>query len=417
MPKVFVIIDGLADRPCKILNGQTPLEAAYTPHLDYFAKRGKNGFVQTVKDGLAPESDEAVVALLGNDVEENYGGRGPLEAYGTDLEYQNGDLALRVNFSTVVDKKLIDRRVGRTLLTKEAKVLEKAINDGVKLDHDFIFKATIGHRGILVFKNGKYSSNISNVDPAYKKVGHFGVAVEGGGNELLPSKSLDPKKETKDSARLVNEFVKQSHQILKNHPLNAQREKRYLLKANILVPRDAGVKLGKFEKRLNWCAVVAMPLEIGIARASGMKVVKFVYPESRNTNMYKQLHKGLKKTISVSKKAFKECGEHTKYYIHFKEIDVAGHDNKPLEKKKMLEVLDKEFFKFLRGVKNLELVVTADHSTPCELRGHSADPVPLLYYKEDLVPDAVETFSERECQHGSLGKMYGKDTLRSLRFV
>jgi 2,3-bisphosphoglycerate-independent phosphoglycerate mutase len=44
----------------------------------------------------------------------------------------------------------------------------------------------------------------------------------------------------------------------------------------------------------------------------------------------------------------KNAEDHNFCYIHFKETDVPGHDNKPLEKKNFLEILDKKFFKFLK---------------------------------------------------------------------
>lgn len=98
-------------------------------------------------------------------------------------------------------------------------------------------------------------------------------------------------------------------------------------------------------------------------------------------------------------------------YIQFKETDVPGHDNKPYEKKNMLEVIDKKFFGFLRKFvsgKNIRVVVTCDHSTPCKLKMHSAHPVPVLVYDGKNKDESVK-FSERESRKGSLGKMYGKD--------
>ena len=113
MIKLFVIIDGLGDKPIKELNNKTPLEAANTPNLDYFAKEGATGLVYTISKKIAPESDEAIWELLGNNPEKDYVGRGPLEAYGAGIKFNNGDLVLRANFSTLDNEKIIDRRVAR----------------------------------------------------------------------------------------------------------------------------------------------------------------------------------------------------------------------------------------------------------------------------------------------------------------
>ncbi len=417
MVKVFVILDGIGDRSCKVFNGATPLEAAKTKNLDYFASKSNGGYVYTVNEQIAPESDEAILALLGYDPNKYYYGRGPLEAYGAGLEFKEGYLALRTNFSTVENDRLIDRRVGRSLTTKESQELAKAINENVKLDFPFEFKATVGHRGVLVFK-GEFSDNISNVDPAYKKIGKFGVATTSNLDKLQECRPLDPNKNTKLTANLINEFVKKSHEVLKNHPINQKRKSKYLLSANIIVPRDAGTILPELPKKNNWAAVVSMPLEIGITKLSGMHVLKFEYPEMKTNDVYSNLLKGLKTTIKFSIKAIKE-NKYNNYLIHFKETDIPGHDNKPLEKKKMIELIDKKFFKFLRNkVQDLELVVTGDHASPCELKSHAADPVPLIHYNEKIKKDDdVQRFTEHECiENGSYGKLLGKNVLKKVGF-
>ena len=129
---VFVVLDGAADRPIKEFGGKTPFDVAYTPNLDYFAKNGRTGVMNVVKKGVAPESDSAIMALLGYDPFVYFTGRGPLEAYGSGTHFKRGDLVLRANFATVKNKKIIDRRVSRTLTTKEAHVLAEALNKKVE---------------------------------------------------------------------------------------------------------------------------------------------------------------------------------------------------------------------------------------------------------------------------------------------
>ncbi|MBI2973255.1 MAG: phosphoglycerate mutase, partial [Armatimonadetes bacterium] len=64
---LYVVLDGLGDRPIPELDGRTPLEAADTPHLDRLAAEGRQGTVISVGKGIAPESDVAVMAILGYD--------------------------------------------------------------------------------------------------------------------------------------------------------------------------------------------------------------------------------------------------------------------------------------------------------------------------------------------------------------
>lgn len=167
MKGVFVILDGVADEPCSQLGDKTPLEAARTPNLDELANKSRMDYCFTVKEGVVPESSSAIVSLLGYDP--NFVPRGPLEARGIGIKLKNGDLALRCNFATLDNMsnlKLIDRRVGRTLTTEEARILAKAINENVKLPFKFEFYPSIQHRGVLVIRGG-FSDNISNADPGY----------------------------------------------------------------------------------------------------------------------------------------------------------------------------------------------------------------------------------------------------------
>src|SRR3989338_3928812 len=98
---LYVVLDGLGDRPCPELAGKTPLEAANTPNMDSLAKKGKTGLVYTVGKGIAPESDVAVISILGYDARKYYTGRGPLESFAEGIDVKDGDLAYRVNFATL----------------------------------------------------------------------------------------------------------------------------------------------------------------------------------------------------------------------------------------------------------------------------------------------------------------------------
>ena len=127
-----------------------------------------------------------------------------------------------------------------------------------------------------------------------------------------------------------------------------------------------------------------MPLEIGFSQVSGMKIFSFKYPKLKDHDVYENLYKGLKKVCKVSIKAIKQSYKKYDYaYIHIKETDLPGHDNKPFEKKLMIEYLYKTLFFFLKKFavkKKINIVFTGDHSTTCKLTSHSADYVPVLFF-------------------------------------
>lgn len=412
MKGILVIVDGMGDLPCKILGDKTPLEAASMPNLDFLAARGEMGYMYSVRPGFIPESDEAIVSIFGNDVISST--RGQLEARGTGLELVRGDLALRANFATIdsIDKKnIIDRRVGRTLTTSEAEVLAKSINK-IELPYKFIFKPTAQHRGALVFRGG-FSDNFSGNDSTY---------IQGRMSEVskvTPCKPLDEDENSQYSANVVNEFLEKAHEVLKAHPINIERERRGLLPANYLLVRGAGIEPPRLKQYKTWFSTNYMPLEKGFSKISGMENYSFDYPKLKSLDSYENLWDGLKEACAHSIKCLKKNTNKYSYaYVHIKETDYPGHDNKPVEKKQMLEYIDKTFFKFLRDFapsKNVKVVVTADHATPCKLKAHSADFVPVLFYS--MAPPRAQKFCEKEARLGTLGRIMGNELLAKVGFV
>jgi 2,3-bisphosphoglycerate-independent phosphoglycerate mutase len=131
---VYVLLDGIGDLPHPSLNDLTPLEAAYTPNLDVLARNGSMGRVISVGKGIAPQSDIAVFNMLGYSFKDNsYVGRGVIESIGCNIDFREGDLALRGNFATVDDNlKVLDRRAGRVISSEEAKSVCKTLSDNIR---------------------------------------------------------------------------------------------------------------------------------------------------------------------------------------------------------------------------------------------------------------------------------------------
>ena len=218
---------------------------------------------------------------------------------------------------------------------------------------------------------------------------------------------------------ILNEFIEKAHETLKYHPINMMREKRGLPPANYLLMRGAGIETPKLKIYKNWVSASYMPLETGFSKICGMKSFSFEYPKLKKLDVYQNLHDGLKKACKFSIKVLKKNRKSEDYaYVHFKEMDVAGHDNKPLEKKAMLEYVDKTFFKFLRKFampNKIKVLVTADHATPCALNSHSADFVPVMIYNDS--PPSQKKFCEKEARKGSLGRILGNELFKKTGFV
>ena len=417
---VYVILDGLGDDPLDPLRGKTPLEVARTPNMDLLASRGRNGYVTTVGEGIAPESDIAVFAILGYDPHEHHTGRGPLEAVGAGLDVADGDLAYRINFATVEKEgdglAIVDRRVGRDLSSEEAHALADEVQTKVTIPRaTFDFRATIGHRGALVLRSaaGALSAEVENSDPAYGREGKLGVAKETFDNKVVRVTPV-PGHEGDDAQRaadLTNDWLAASHEVLGASEVNAQRVAARKMPANFVLTRDGGDHLPDlvpFKEKFgpSMGCFVEMPVELGIAKLTGMGVVEAptgIPPEQQYPEW--------------AELALEALEGYDGLYNHIKGPDVPAHDGDHEAKIASIELIDNAFFTPLLDRLDLRksiVAVTADHSTSCARKAHTDGPVPLLVSGGSVSSDGVETYGETASRGGPLGHLTGTEIMPNL---
>jgi len=410
---LYVCLDGLGDDPIPELGDRTPLEAAETPFLDSLARQGRTGSVITVGEDIAPESDIAVFAILGYDPHEEHPGRGVVEAVGVGMEFRDGDLAYRVNFATVEWPRIVDRRVGRGLSSEESFALAGEVNDELRLPGAaFELRATVEHRGVLVIRadEGRLSANVTNTDPAYRKEGHLGVALETFEPEVIRCEPLDASREAARAAELTNAFVEGSARILDASEINAARRREGKLPGNLILTRDGGdhrPSLQPIKERFgpDWGCFVEMPVERGIAVLLGMTPVDA--PRLHAEEDY----------AAWAPLAVEALEGHDALYVHIKGPDVPAHDGRAEDKRDVIALIDRAFFGEVLPLIDLRetvVAVTADHSTSCLRKAHTAAAVPILVSGGPVTPDGTESFGERAGAAGSLGTLRGPDVLPRL---
>jgi 2,3-bisphosphoglycerate-independent phosphoglycerate mutase len=286
---------------------------------------------------------------------------------------------------------VIDRRAGR--IKEGTKELAKMLN-GLKIkDVEIIFKESVEHRAVLVLRGKGLSPNVSDVDP----------------HELGPiheSKALS--EDAKKTAEILNGFVRLSHELLKNHPVNKERVKKGLPPANIVLPRGAGMvpHLESMEKRhgIKAGAIAGVSIVKGVCRLAGMEIIDV---------------EGAKGTADSDFKAKIKAGlEYLKegdfVLINMKAPDLFGHDGDPVGKKKILEKIDKAMVPLKDVLDDTIVAITADHSTPCDVMDHSGDPVPLLIAGKGVRTDTIKSFGERNAAKGGICRIKGGDLLNIL---
>jgi len=383
---MLVILDGLADIPIEGLGRKTPLEVAKTPNMDKIASLGQTGLLWPYIPWTPLGSGPAHLALLGYDPLNNYIGRGPLEALGFNVPTEENDVIIRLNFATVdpSTKKVIDRRAGR-IKTEIARKLFDFLNE--TMDHEprefngitWQLHSTRGYRGVIILKNA--SSWINGSDP----------------RGFLPVQKIEPQRDDElsiNTANFMNYFLRETHKLLKDHPINRERVMEGLPPANHLLSRGAGkIQFPEpFTKRYKIKKVAFVsgyPLYSGLAKFLGIEHVK---PDEN--------------TIDAKfKKACEIYPEHDMTILHIKDTDIAGEDGHPVKKIQIIEEIDQGFSQIMDLLEFHKdtLVVTADHATPAKIMDHSGHPVPLMIVGPYCSTDDVHKFSERACANGSLG--------------
>jgi len=411
---VYVLLDGVGDLPHPDLKGATPLSYAKTPNLDKIARNGSIGQVISVGKGIAPESDIAVFNMLGYKFQHaDYVGRGVIEAIGVGIDFKDGDLALRGNFATVNDDYIIvDRRAGRKIEKEDTLAISLEIERKIKFSNpkaSVVVAPTIGHRLVVRIRcNGeRLSSEISNTDPAYARIAGMGVArAPGDYLEIEKSLPLNESPSAKLSATLVNEFTKQSLDIMKKSETNKIRKEKGKKLLNGILLRDAGnrfpdcIPINELHA-MKFSCIVDMPVEIGISNVLKMKT----FSAGGMTDYEKKAR--------VTAKAMETQNA---IYVHIKGPDEFGHDGDAIGKMKNIEEIDSRFFGTLLDnidTSKFSIVISGDHSTPCINRGHSDDPVPVLVSGDSVKKDGTARFTEEEAKKGKIGLLAGADVIKT----
>ena len=365
MNYIVMLGDGMADLPIASLGKQTPLQAANKPVMNYLAAHGINGMVDTVPQGMVPESDTANLAVLGYDPLVYSKGRSPLEAASIGIKMQPDETAIRANVVALggegeyEDLVMLDHSSDE-ISTEEARVL---INDIQKQFGNEVLKfyCGISYRHCLIYKNCPEYNDFSRPhDIIGRRIGDY-----------LPKGEI---------AKPFYDLMKASYGFLNNHPLNLDREKRGLKKANSLWFWSPGKKpsLPEFKAKygLNGSVVCAVDLIKGIGFCAGMSVPNvegatggiITNYEGKRDAAIAELEKGADFV-----------------YIHVEAPDESGHQGKLEEKIESIEKIDNLILSglidYLRNKgEEFKILLMPDHPTPISVRTHTHAPVPFVIY-------------------------------------
>ena len=409
MKHLIILADGMADWPMEQLGGKTLLQYADTPHFDFLARNGRCGLLKTVPDGFHPGSEVANSSILGYDQHLVYEGRGPLEAASIGVGLAEDDLALRCNFVCLEGEQLKNHSCGR-LETAESDVLIRYLKE--QLDSERIhFYTGVQYRNLLVIKGGNKHLHCT---PPHDI-------------PLQPWRDNMPKAEVpeaEETAQLLRNLILQSQALLRQHPLNKERQARDMGPANSIWPWGGGYRpkmmtlTERFPAIRSGAVITAVDLIRGIGRYAGLRVIDV--PGA--TGLWDTDYEG------KAQAAIDALKTDDFVYLHVEACDEAGHDGDMELKLRCIENLDQRLVRpilevlggwgeshpsFRGAGGGLSIALLPDHPTPVAHRTHTAEPVPFCIYHPGIEADAVETFDEVACQRGSYGLLQGDEFIKT----
>lgn len=376
---VLVVLDGIGGLPLE-RGGDTELATAKTPNLDKLARDSQLGQLELVGAGITPGSGPGHLSLFGYDPLKYVVGRGALSAVGIGVKLKAGDVAVRGNFATLGEGRVIaDRRAGRPSDEKNAEIVAKlkaAIPEIGGIPVEIYTESE--HRFVVVFRAPEgqpLGAGIGDVDPQVTGV-----------TPNLAS-ALDPASEV--TAGLVNQFVTRAEAALKDEP----QVNGVLFRGYSDVPH-----FPSFEEayQLKAACIASYPMYKGLASLVGMDVLPVEGHED-----------ALDGKIAALKKHW---DEYDFFYFHVKKTDSTGEDGNFDEKVHKIEIFD-ELLPQILALGPDVLAIAGDHSTPSKLKSHSWHPVPVLIYSEHGRRDAAQRYTEEEAAKGSLGLRRGTDLM------
>ncbi|MCZ3367287.1 MULTISPECIES: cofactor-independent phosphoglycerate mutase [Methanobacterium] len=393
MKYVVVIGDGMADYPLEELNNKTVLQASVIPNMDFIASNGTNGLLKTVPEGMQPGSDVANLSIMGYDPKKYYTGRGPLEAASIGADLQNGEVAFRCNFITAKDGKLADFNANH-ISTGEAKELIDTLNQ--EFAEIGKFYLGVSYRHLFVMDNTE-SASLKSTPP-------HDVVGEGIEENLL--KPYDDK-----NAELLNKIMRDSVEILEDHPVNKKRVADGKYPANMIWLWGQGTRpnMDPFIEKygLKGATITGVDLIKGLGSYLGLTNINVPGATGYFDTDYSQ-----KANYAVD-----TLNDHDLVFVHVEAPDEAGHAGDITEKIKAIESIDEKIIgKLLDELPKFDdyaISILPDHATPISVKTHTTDAIPYAMCSTNGVKDNVNQYNEFSAKMGSLGTIEGHKFMKS----
>ena len=388
----------MADWAVPRLGGKTLLQYAHTPYMDELARLGRTGMLQTVAEGFHPGSEVANMSVLGYYLPHVYEGRGVLEAASIGVDLQPDEMAMRCNLVCVEGDILKNHSAGH-ITTEEADELVRYLQRELG-DDDVHFYTGVAYRHLLVIRGG--DKRIACTPPHDVPLHPF--------RPLLVKAEVPEAQPTADR---INNLILRSQALLADHPVNVRRRAEGKDPANSIWPWSPGYRPDmqtlseRFPSIRHGAVISAVDLINGIGVYAGLRRI----PVEGATGLYDTNYEN---KVAAALEALRTDDF---VYLHIEASDEAGHEGDVDLKLRTIENLDARavgpvYEAVRKWDEPVAIAVLPDHPTPCELRTHTAEPVPFLMWHRGIEPDTVQTYDEQACREGLCGWLKEDEFIR-----
>jgi 2,3-bisphosphoglycerate-independent phosphoglycerate mutase len=396
---IIIVGDGMADLPIAKLGNRTPLQVARKPNMDWLARNGRCGLFKTIADGMPTGSEIANLVVMGYDPANVFQGRGVLEAASIGVDIKPDEIAMRCNLICLFDDGRIKNHSAGHITTAEATEILATLQEKIGNEH-FRFYPGVSYRHLFVGKD---------LDPRLDC-----APPHDHPNELAEALLIKPVvPEAHETATILNNLIKESWKILKEHPINHKRIAAGKDPANSIWLWSPGRRpsMWTYSDRfgIKGTVISAVDLIRGIGIYAGLKPV---YVQGA-TGLYNTNYEGKADAcLKALDDGFDFC------YVHVEAPDEAGHEGDLELKIKTIQDLDQRLIgRIIEGVQsrnyNPVIAILPDHPTPVETRTHGRDPVPVAIWDPLKSPDPVEFYDEISCKQGALGLLQGDEFIKT----
>ncbi len=383
MKCAIILPDGAADDPLPQLGGQTPLQAARIPHMDWIAGHGRLGRMRTIPAGFTPGTDVGTLALFGYDPHRYYTGRAPIEAAARGLAVGPDELIFRCNFVTVLDGQMKDFTAdhissdeGRCLV----ELLNQAARGGDAALRGCAFHAGVSYRNLMVMD------------------GAAGLRVETMPPHDIPNRPIAEHLPRGSGAERVRAIMQRSEELFGEHAVNRARRAagRVPVTGVWLWGQGRPTRLEPLAERygVRGAVITAVDIIRGLAVLMGLDLLEV--PGATGYLDTDYAAKGLA--------AVRALDTYDLVVVHVEAPDEAAHEGRAAEKVKALERTDEHIvgplLAKLRANEAWRIAVAPDHVTSTVTTQHGAEPPPFCVAGSGVAAVEPRPFSEADAAAG-----------------